>query len=333
VALGAGNFGTGTPAGDIDQTTANRMVGIALDAGVNLFDSADVYGGGQSQELLGKALGPRRRDIILATKFHNRTGPWPNDAGQSRVHLMKALENSLRELNTDWIDLYQIHQFDPLTRFDETLRGLDDAISQGKIRYIGCSNLTAWQIMKASKIAALHGWDDFVSVQAYYSLVGRDIERELVPMIQEENVALLAYSALAGGFLSGRVTRDHGPPPGTRRSHFDFPPVDLERGYRVIDVLLEVAARKSRTVPEIALAWVLHQPHVTSVILGANRVEQLETTLKSVHVELSQEDLDQINVASRLTREFPSWAKDFSVPRRPLTDAEFQAWMKKAERG
>jgi len=307
--------------GGVDQTVADRMVALARDTGVTLFDTSDVYGQGESEVMLGKALGAHRKDVIISTKVHARTGPGPNEVGQSRVHMMRRLENSLRALKTDWIDVYQIHQFDPLTDFDEVLRTLDDAVHQGKVRYIGCSNLMAWQVMKASKIAALRGYAEFESVQAYYSVVGRDIERELVPLIVDQNLALMAYSPLSGGLLSGEITRERAPAEGTRRSRFDFPPVDRERAYRTIDALLAVAARHGTTVPCVSFAWLLHQPHLTCALVGADSVEQLADNLGAANVKLTPEDLAEIDSASRLPREYPYWATDLSASRTPLPKA------------
>jgi len=319
LAFGAGGFGKGMlgVGPGTSQSEAERLVAMALDAGITLFDTADVYGGQASEGILGRALGARRQDIVLATKVHARTGPGPNEVGQSRVHMMRRLENSLRELGTDWIDLYQIHQFDPLTAFEESLRTLDDAVRQGKVRYIGCSNLMAWQIMKASKVAALRGWSEFASVQAYYSVVGRDIERELVPLVKDQDLGLLAYSPLAGGLLSGDISRERAPSDGTRRAEFDFPPMDWPRAYATIDAVAAIAARHDTTVPRIALAWLLSQSHLTSAIVGVEHAGQLTDNLGALQIALTSQDLAELDAASRLPREYPSWATDMSSPRAP----------------
>jgi len=317
--FGAGSFGKARMGGDVSAADAQRMVGIAMDAGVNFFDTSNVYGGGESEIVLGKSLGARRKDVVLATKVHARVGPGPNDVGQSRVHVMRALEASLKALGTDWIDLYQLHQFDPHTQLDDVMRTLDDAIRQGKIRYAGCSNFMAWQIMKASKAAALAGGENFASVQAWYSPAGRDIERELVPLVIDQKLALIAFSPLAGGFLSGRITRDRDPEPGTRRSRVDFPPLERERAYRVVDVLSTVAARQGATVPQAAYAWLMAQPHLTVALLGAERIDEVESNLGAVDLQLTAEDLREIDAASALLREYPSWATDLSAPREPLS--------------
>lgn len=318
--FGAGSFGKARLGGDVSEADAARMVGVAIDAGVNFFDTSNVYGGGESEVALGRALGARRKDVLVATKVHARVGPGPNDVGQSRVHIMRALESSLKALGTDWIDLYQLHQFDPYTRLDDVMRTLDDAIRQGKVRHAGCSNFMAWQIMKASKAAALAGLEDFCSVQAYYSPVGRDIERELAPLVKDQQMALIAFSPLAGGFLSGRITRDRAPEAGTRRARIDFPPLDRERAYRVVDALAAVAARHGATVPQVAVAWLITQPHLTVALLGAERIEEVESNLRATELALSSEDLAAIDAASALPREYPSWATDLSAPREPLTE-------------
>jgi aryl-alcohol dehydrogenase-like predicted oxidoreductase len=316
--FGAGSFGKARMGGDVSDADAKRMVSIALDAGVNFFDTSNVYGGGESELMLAKALGARRKDVLLATKVHARVGPGANDVGQSRVHIMRALEASLKALGTDWIDLYQLHQFDPYVRADDVMRTLDDAIRQGKVRYAGCSNFMAWQIMKASKAAALAGCEDFVSVQAWYSPVGRDIERELVPLLNDQQLALIAFSPLAGGFLSGKITREKKPAPGTRRARIEFPPLDMERAYRVVDVLAGIAVRRGATVPQLAYAWLLAKPHLTVALLGAERVDEVEQNLKAVELQLAPEELAAIDAASALPREYPSWATDLSAPREPL---------------
>ncbi len=317
--LGTGTFGKARLGTGISQAEADRMVGQALDAGINLFDTSDVYGGGEAEVMLGKALGKRRREAVVATKAHARTGQGPNDVGQSRVHLMQALERSLKELGTDCIDLYQMHQPDPYTRFEESLRTLDDAIRQGKVRYIGCSNLMAWQVMQASKVAALNGFEEFASIQAYYSVAGRDIEREIAPLAVDQKLALLIYSPLAGALLTGAIRRDKAADPGTRRSIVQFPPVEMDRAYAVIDVLEKAAARHGATVPRVALAWLLHRPFVTSVIIGARTAPQLQENILAAGLELTAEDLKEIDAASRLPVEYPSWSRDLSAPREPLT--------------
>lgn len=293
--------------GGLGQEDASALVGMALDRGVNFFDTADVYAEGEAETLLGHALGRRRQEVILATKVHHRLGPGVNDVGLSRRHIIDAIEGSLRRLNTDYIDLYQIHIFDPLTRFEETLRTLDDLIGAGKVRYIGCSNLASWQIMKALGVAGLHGWEKFVSVQAYYSVVGRDIEREIVPLIEDQGLGLITWSPLAGGFLTGKFTRNAKPDDGSRRLSFNFPPVELPSAYDAIDVLAEIARRHEASLAQVALAWQLHKPFVTSIILGARNLVQLDDNLNSAELALSDQDLEEIEAVSALTPEYPAW--------------------------
>ena len=314
IALGAMTFGgAGTQLWDIvgglDLKAAGELLGVALDHGVNLIDTADVYADGESESMLGRLLGERRDDVVLATKLAARMGPGPNQTGLSRLHVMKALEDSLRRLRTDHIDLYQIHNFDPLTPIEETLRALDDAVRQGKIRYIGASNLAAWQLAKALGVADRYGLSRFVSSQSYYSLAGRDIEAELVPLLAEEKVGLLVYSPLAGGLLSGKFDRSGSSDEDARRSKVELPPVDKERAYDIIDVLRDVAGRHGATVAQVALAWVLARPAVTSVIVGARRPAQLIDNLGALDVELTADDLARLDEAGRTTLAYPGWVQ------------------------
>ncbi|WP_440069698.1 aldo/keto reductase [Streptosporangium sp. OZ121] len=312
VSLGAMSFGgrgsqVWEAVGALDVKDTDHLVGTALDHGVNLIDTADVYGGGESEELLGQVLGARRRDVVLATKMTARTASGPNDVGQSRLHIMRSLEDSLRRLRTDHIDLYQIHNIDPITPFEESLSALDDAVRQGKIRYIGASNLTAWQTMKALGVSERRGWARFASLQAQYSLAARDIEREILPLLQDQRLGLLVWSPLAAGLLSGKFDRTGTSDGGARRNQFQFPPVNLERAYDVIDVLREVAARHEVGVARVALAWVLSRPGVSSVIIGAKRPEQLTENLAAVELELTERDLTELDAASALPVEYPGW--------------------------
>ncbi len=305
--------------GESGQREANQLVSVCMENGINFFDTADMYSMGDSEKILGKAIGAKRKDVVIATKVHSRMGPGPNQMGQSRVHIMQAVENSLSRLGTDYIDLYQIHNYDSVTPFEESLRTFDDLIRQGKVRYIGCSNLAAWQIMKALGISELHGWEKFVSVQSYYSLAGRDLEREIVPLLKDQNLGLLTWSPLAGGFLSGKYTRTNEPKDGSRRTQFDFPPIDLERSYSIIDELQTIAKRHNTSVAAIALAWQLHQPFVTSVIIGAKKMEQLKDNLKATEIKLSSEEMEAINAASELKTEYPIWMQRFNSDRVPVT--------------
>ncbi|MFU9135898.1 aldo/keto reductase [Erwinia tasmaniensis] len=301
-----------TAMGRLTQKETEVIVGSALDAGINFIDTADVYGGGASEEQLGQALKLRRHEVVLATKMHARVGPGPNQVGQSRIHLMNALENSLRRLKTDHIDLYQLHNFDPYTPLEEVLRTLDDAVSQGKVRYIGCSNFAGWQLMKAAGIAELRGYTHFASVQSWYSLAGRDIERELIPAVADSNVGLLCWSPLAGGLLSGKFDRSGTSDPGARRAQIQFPPVDEDKALVIIDQLKIIAERHQVSVAQIALAWVLAQPAVTSVITGVKRPDQLADNLGALDVTLSDDDLALLDEASRPPVSYPGWIQSYN---------------------
>jgi aryl-alcohol dehydrogenase-like predicted oxidoreductase len=289
------------------QDEADKLVHRSLDAGINFFDTADVYSNGVSEQLLGKALGARRKDVVLATKVRGRTGPGVNEVGLSRGHIMDSVHASLRRLGTDYIDLYQIHGVDIVTPLDETLRALDDLVHQGKVRYLGASNLAAWQLMKALGISEHRGLARFESLQAYYSIAGRDLERELVPLMKDQQLGLMVWSPLAGGFLSGKFRRSSQGPEGARRTAFDFPPVDKERAYNVIDVMDGVAKAHSVSVARVALAWLLHQPHVTTLIIGAKTLEQLEDNLAAPTLKLTAEELSALSTASMLPLEYPGW--------------------------
>jgi aryl-alcohol dehydrogenase-like predicted oxidoreductase len=243
-------------------------------------------------------------------------GNEPNNVGLSRLHILEAVEASLTRLHTDYIDLYQIHRFDPLTHLEDTLRALDDLVRAGKVRYIGCSNLAAWQLMKALAISREQHLERFRCTQSYYSLVGRELEREILPLLKDQGLGLLVWSPLAGGFLSGKFTRDSGDD-AARRTRFDFPPVNKERGFAILDVLREVAGRHGATIPQIALAWILANDTVSSVIIGARNVAQLEDNLKAVDVALSPEDLTALDAASKLAPEYPAWMDVLGFDRRP----------------
>jgi aryl-alcohol dehydrogenase-like predicted oxidoreductase len=301
----------------VDQNGANQMVAKSLEARINFFDTADVYSFGESEEILGRAIkeaGARRDGVIIATKVRSpmsqaamgTTGD-PNNVGLSRQHVMAACEASLRRLGTDYIDLYQVHGWDKTTPVDETLRALDDLVRQGKVRYLGCSNWSARHLTKALYLAEAHDWNKFVSLQAYYSLVGRDLEYELQPLCVEEGLGILPWSPLSGGFLSGKYRRDNQSPEGARRSGLDFPPIDLERGFDAIDALEAIAKEKGATVAQIALAWLLAQPGVSSVIIGANKMSQLEDNIKATEVQLSAADLERLSAITAPHPMYPQW--------------------------
>jgi aryl-alcohol dehydrogenase-like predicted oxidoreductase len=289
------------------QAEADKLVGRSLDAGINFFDTANVYSNGASEQLLGKALGEKRSNVVLATKVRGRMGPGPNELGLSRGHIMDSVHSSLKRLGTDYIDLYQIHGYDPVTPLDETLRALDDLIHQGKVRYLGASNLAAWQLMKALGISENKGLARFESLQAYYTIAGRDLERELVPLMKDQHLGLMVWSPLAGGFLSGKYRREQQGPQGSRRVDFDFPPINKDRAYDVIDVMDGVAKEHNVSVARVALAWLLHQQHVTTIIIGAKNEQQLEDNLAATTLKLTPEQLKKLDAVSKLPDEYPQW--------------------------
>jgi aryl-alcohol dehydrogenase-like predicted oxidoreductase len=294
--------------GQLEQDEADTLVKAALDAGINFIDTANIYADGRSEAILGQSLKNlciRRAEIVVATKVLGRMHEGPNGAGASRGHILDQVEASLERLQTDHIDLYQIHGFDVTTPIEETLSALDSLVRRGVVRYLGLSNWAAWQVMKAVGIAAARDYAPIASLQAYYTLAGRDLERDVIPMLQSEGVGLMVWSPLAGGFLSGKYTRE-GEGEG-RRAGFDLPPVNKARGYDVIDVLRTLSAAKGRSVPQLALAWLLHQSAVSSVILGAKRPDQLADNLGAVEVEFTPEELAQLDAVSKLPEEYPGW--------------------------
>ena len=291
--------------GGTGQELATKMVDMAIEAGINLFDTANGYAFGESEVMLGKALGSRRKDMLIATKVYFPFGTLPNAMGTSRLAIMREVEASLKRLDTDWIDLYQVHSFDMTTPLEETMRALEALVQQGLVRYIGLSNFAAWQIAKADGVARQLGTERFCSVQAYYSLVGRELEREIVPAALDLGLGILVWSPLAGGFLSGKYTREADA--DGRRKSFDFPPVNKERGFEIVDKLREIASSHNASVPQIALAWLLHKKGVTSVIIGATKEAQLVDNLKSVDIELSAEEMARLDEVSQLAPEYPHW--------------------------
>nr|WP_315081666.1 aldo/keto reductase [uncultured Kosakonia sp.] len=297
--------------GQLQQAQAEELVGRALDAGINFIDTADVYSGGRSEEITGQALKNLkvpRENVVVATKVFGETGTaGVNSRGSSRFHIIQSVKASLKRLQLDHIDLYQLHGFDPATPMEETLYALDTLVQHGHVRYIGVSNWAAWQIAKALGISERLGLARFASLQAYYTIAGRDLERELVPMMQSENVGLMVWSPLAGGLLSGKYSRDGKAEAGGRRVEFDFPPVNKDRAFDCVDVMRTIADSKGVSVAQIALAWLLHQQAVTSVIIGAKRTEQLDDNLAATSVQLSDEELKQLDAVSALPGEYPGW--------------------------
>ena len=328
-AMTFGGVGMFEAIGALGQKEADTLVHRSLDAGVNFFDTANVYSVGRSEEMLGTALGVRRPGVIVATKVRGRMGDGPNQLGLSRVHIMQECDASLRRLGTDYIDLYQIHGHDPETDIQETLGALNDLVRAGKVRYIGCSNLTAWQLMKALGISRQQGLAEFISTQSYYSIAGRELEREIIPLIDDQGLGLLPWSPLAGGFLSGKFTRDGEDDPDARRTTFHFPPIDKTRAYVIIDVMREVATAHEASVAQIALAWLLHQPAVTSIIIGAKRIKQLDDNLSSVDVTLTDAELERLNTVSALAVEYPGWMQILQTDRAPGTVRNWEQYTKK----
>ncbi|WP_426116865.1 aldo/keto reductase [Massilia sp. PWRC2] len=296
--------------GQLGQGDAETLIGSAIDSGINFIDTADVYAGGAAETILGQALKNlhiARADVVIASKVFGDMGTGANARGLSRSHIIDGVKASLQRLQLDHIDLYQVHGFDPATPIEETLRALDTLVQHGHVRYIGVSNWAAWQIAKALGISERLGLASFQSLQAYYSVAGRDLERELIPMLKSEGLSLMVWSPLAGGLLSGKYSRNQQAEAGSRRVAFDFPPVDKERGWQVIDAMQPIAAAHGVSVARVALAWLLQQPQVSSVIIGAKRLEQLQDNIAATTLTLSAADLAAIDGASALAPEYPGW--------------------------
>jgi len=299
--------------GRLGLAEAQAQIKAAFEAGVNFIDTANVYSEGQSESLVGEALaklGLPREDLVIATKVRVRMGPTPNRVGLTRVHIMNELDASLRRLRQDHVDLYQIHGVDQVTPLDQTLRALEDLVRSGKVRYIGVSNHAAWQIMKALGVSERQGWNRFESVQAYYSLAGRDLEREIIPVALDQGLSILVWSPLAGGLLSGKFSDSAAGPEGARRTTFDFPPVDRPRAFRCVDTMRPIAKAHGVSVARVALAWVLQRPAVTSVIIGAKNQEQLADNLAAAELRLSDAEIAALDEVSKLPREYPGWMFD-----------------------
>jgi len=298
--LGTMTFGQGSMTaaiGGLGEKEVQELVDRAFDAGINFFDTANLYTEGESEVLLGKAIGKRREDAVIATKVYHPFTKDVNSLGTSRKAIMREVESSLRRLGTDYIDLYQVHSWDPTTPLEETLSALDDLVRSGKVRYIGLSNFTGWQIAKAYGISEARGLQKFVSAQCYYSLAGRELEFEVLPAVRDLKMGVMVWSPLASGFLTGKYTGENDG--SGRRALFSFPPVDQERGDKIVEQLRKIAAEHDATPARIALAWLLHQPGVTSVIIGGRRIEQFEDNIQSVSIKLSDEELSQLNKVSQ----------------------------------
>jgi aryl-alcohol dehydrogenase-like predicted oxidoreductase len=311
--------------GTVDQAGADQLIKASIEGGINFFDTADVYSEGESERTLGqslKNLNISRHQVVIATKVFGRTGPGRNEVGASRGHIMDAVDASLRRLQTDHIDLYQIHGNDSITPIDETLRALDTLVQQGKVRYIGVSNWQSWKLAKALAVSEFKNLARFDTLQAYYSIAGRDLERDLVPLLEAEKTGLLVWSPLAGGLLSGKFSRENQKPAGSRRSEFDFPIVDKERTWRILDVMTPIAKAHNCSPARISLAWLLAKPVVTSIIIGAKRLDQFNDNLAAVDLKLGADELKQLDEVSALPPEYPGWMLPFqssnrfeSVPR------------------
>ena len=293
--------------GDLGQKEVEEQIRTVVDAGVNFIDTANIYSEGLSEIMIGKAiknLSIKRDDLVLATKVRGSMGKGENDRGLSRKHIIKQVDESLQRLNTDYIDLYQLHTSDPLTPIEETLRALDDLVRSGKVRYIGASNFMAWHFMKALGYSNYNNVEKFASLQANYSLNNRALEREFIPLLNDQKVGLLVYSPLSGGFLTGKYKRN-AEKGGGRYDDFPFPPANQELAFDVLDVLFPMAEEKNVSVPQLALAWLLHQPAVTSLLIGATKMSQVQDNLKAVDVSLSENELQKLNEVSKLNAEYP----------------------------
>jgi len=328
--FGAATFGGGNEFfrawGNSDVAEATRLVDICLEAGANLFDTADVYSSGLSEEILGEAIAGRRDKLLLSTKATFRMSDEPNDVGSSRHHLIRSCEASLRRLKTDYVDIYTLHGFDAQTPIEETLRTLDDLVQSGKVRYIACSNFSGWHLMKSLAIAEKYGWTRYVAHQAYYSLIGREYEWELMPMALDQKVGTLVWSPLAGGRLSGKFRRTQPMPEGSRiqQGGGEGPSVPDEWFYHLVDVLDEVAAETGKTVSQVALNWLLQRPTVSSLIIGARNEEQLRQNLGAVGWTLSAEQVAKLDVASEREPIYPYWHQRNFVERNPLPTPHYQ---------
>ncbi|MDZ7680706.1 MAG: aldo/keto reductase [Fodinibius sp.] len=318
ICLGTMTFGSSFyNIGEVDLDLAKDIVKTSWEAGVNFFDTADVYSFGESERILGQAikdLDIDRRKAVIATKVR---GPMTEEAaegtgdvnneGLSRKHIMESVDASLERLGTDYIDLYQIHGVDKMTPIEETLAALNDLVRQGKVHYIGCSNLSVRQLAKALQISKENNWATFSSLQAYYNVAGRDLEYELLPLCREEGLGVLPWSPLAGGFLTGKYRRDEKGPEGARRTDFDFPPVDKEEAYDVVEEMDEIADSKGASIPQVALAWLLHREGVTSVIIGAKNMSQLKDNLGAAEVELTADEIARISEVTKPRDIYPNW--------------------------
>ena len=305
-----GGKGFWTSIGKLPQEEATNLVKIAIENGINFIDTANVYSEGLSEIILGKALkdlGVNRQDIFIATKVRGQMGQGVNQVGLSRLHIQYSVNDSLRRLGLDHIDLLYIHGLDPVTSLEETMRGLEEVVQSGKVRYLGISNHPAWMVIKANAVAASMGWNKFVALQNYYTIAGRDIEREIVPMALSENLSIMPWSPLAGGFLSGKFSRKTLKAGNSRRDEFDFPPVNKGKAYDIIDVMQEISSAHNVSVARVALAWLLRKKGVTSIIIGAKKEEQLRENIASTSLLLTADEMSRLDSISELSKEYPGW--------------------------
>ncbi len=296
--------------GQLPQDEVNGIVKTSLDSGINFIDTANAYSEGLAETLLGESLkkiGVSHQNVVIATKVRLRMGAGANQIGLSRLHIMDSVNDSLQRLQLSHIDLLYIHGVDPITPLEETMRGLEDLVRSGKVRYIGVSNHPAWKVMKANSYAEKMGWTKFIASQNYYTIAGRDIEREIVPMALSENIGIMPWSPLAGGFLSGKYTRDNQIAGNSRRDTFDFPPINKEKAYDIIDVMAGIAKNHDVSVAAVALNWVTKQPGVCSTIIGARNLQQLNDNIEAVKLELTSDDMQKLNEISALSSEYPAW--------------------------
>jgi aryl-alcohol dehydrogenase-like predicted oxidoreductase len=333
LSLGTMGFGgaiSGGRVANIDLPEAKEEVRLALDAGVNLFDTANGYAQGNSERLLGQALGADRDRVLVSTKVHARAGDGPNDVGQSRWHIMRACEDSLRRLGTDYIDLYHVHGFDACTPLDETLRALDDLVRAGKVRYLACSNYTGWQLMKALATAQECGTERYVALQAYYNLLARELENEHLPLCRDQGVGVLVWSPLAAGFLSGKFHPGQPRPEGTRRSmigDLGIGPIDEEHGFRVVDVARDIADARGVSVAQVALNWFRSRPEISSLVIGARTTAQLADNIAAMEWSLDANEVARLDDVSARPLPYPYWfqrtftAERFSRTQTPPTQS------------
>ena len=296
--------------GQLQQQSVNELMKVVIDSGINFIDTANVYSFGESEKLLGqslKDLGISRNELVIATKVRGVMGEGKNNVGLSRLHIFQSVDESLQRLQMDHVDILYVHGVDLKTPIEETMRALNDIVLTGKVRYVAVCNWPAWMVMKAQGICQLHGWNKFVGMQYFYSLAGRDIEREVLPLALDQNLAMMPWSPLAGGFLSGKYTRDKDKAGNSRRDTFDFPPINKDKTFDIIDVISEIGKQHNASTAAIALAWVRQQNGITSTIIGAKNADQLHDNIKSTEIVLSDNDLKKIDEVSALTKEYPQW--------------------------